>query len=305
MSESGLLYFAILKKEIGTVLKSAISSVPSEISNWKGQDIVYFQEDLEKKVQGRISEKWFYTHIKLNSQKLPRIDMLNLLSQYAGYLDWADFMLKKSNEIPTIPIVKRNRKRLSFMLLIGIIILLTLYFSFRPGNYTFCFIDADRRVPISDQNIEIVVLNDKESPFYTKCTNSCFTIKTNKDKIRFIVKTPYYKTDTITRMLSNRSQEEKIILHTNDYALMIHFFSKSKVSDWQKRRVQLNNMFTDNVQIYQVNNEDNLGMELFNKNEFINKLTMPVKSLQNIEVIETIYTGNRISMLRFKQIKNL
>ena len=39
----------------------------------------WIKEDI---VNGRISEKWFYTHIKSNSGKLPRIDMLNILSEY-------------------------------------------------------------------------------------------------------------------------------------------------------------------------------------------------------------------------------
>ena len=63
-------------------------------------------------------------------------------------------------------------------------------------------------------------------------------------------------------------------------------------------------MFADNVQIYQIFDKNNSGMELYNKQEFINKLTMPVNSLKNIEIIETIYTGNKISMLRFRQIIN-
>ncbi|MFY7815715.1 MAG: hypothetical protein ACOVRK_11085, partial [Chryseobacterium taeanense] len=63
-----------------------------DISKWKGIDIIYFQEDLRKKAKGNISEKSFYTYFK-NSPvtKLPRIDMLNLLSIYAGYDSWYEF----------------------------------------------------------------------------------------------------------------------------------------------------------------------------------------------------------------------
>ncbi|MBM7417784.1 hypothetical protein GGQ33_000308 [Chryseobacterium sp. JUb44] len=63
-----------------------------EISKWKGIDIIYFQEDLRKKAKGNISEKSFYTYFKSSPvSKLPRIDMLNLLSIYAGYDSWYDF----------------------------------------------------------------------------------------------------------------------------------------------------------------------------------------------------------------------
>jgi hypothetical protein len=44
-----------------------------------------------------------------------------------------------------------------------------------------------------------------------------------------------------------------------------------------------------------------VGMEMYNKEEFIDKLTMPLNSLKNIEIIETIFDGNRIKELRFKQ----
>ena len=42
-------------------------------------------------------------------------------------------------------------------------------------------------------------------------------------------------------------------------------------------------------------------MEMYNKKEFVNKLTTPLKSLKSIEVIETIYSGDEISILRFTQ----
>jgi hypothetical protein len=303
MRESDLSYFAQLKKEIVSVLQQTIPSVSREIENWKGQDIVYFQEDLAKKINGRISEKWFYTHLKAENNKLPRIDMLNLLSRYAGYTDWADFKLKHGEKLPDSVTVKPRKKKIIFLISAGILVLVISYLILKPKTYSFCFIDADRKTTITDQNIQVIVLNDGESPIYSKCVNGCFSLKTRNSKIKFVVKAPYYKIDTITRLVNSQIKNERVQLHTNDYALMIHFFSKSKVSDWQKRRKQLDNMFTDNAQIYQVY-DDNTGMELYNKHEFINKLTMPIKSLENIEIIETIYTGNRISALRFRQIQN-
>ena len=42
-------------------------------------------------------------------------------------------------------------------------------------------------------------------------------------------------------------------------------------------------------------------MEIYNKNEFINKLTIPSGSLKDIEVIDTQYTDGKITYLRFRQ----
>ena len=80
------------------------------ISDWKGGTITAFQEDLFEKTKGRVSEKWFYTYCKNTPEKLPRIDILNLLSTYVGYLSWNDFKsknttsFKKKNHLKTINI---------------------------------------------------------------------------------------------------------------------------------------------------------------------------------------------------------
>ncbi|MCW1963352.1 hypothetical protein [Chryseobacterium viscerum] len=92
MTDLDLLHFEQLKKDVqGQYLKEHTPS-QDDISKWKGIDIIYFQEDLRKKAKGNISEKSFYTYFKSSPvTKLPRIDMLNLLSIYAGYDSWYEF----------------------------------------------------------------------------------------------------------------------------------------------------------------------------------------------------------------------
>lgn len=92
MSDLDLLHFEQLKSQVQSQYLKDHSPSFDEISKWKGIDIIYFQEDLRKKAKGNISEKSFYTYFK-NSPvtKLPRIDMLNILSVYAGYVSWYDF----------------------------------------------------------------------------------------------------------------------------------------------------------------------------------------------------------------------
>lgn len=92
MTDLDLLHFEQLKKDVqGQYLKEYTPS-QDNISKWKGIDIIYFQEDLRKKAKGNISEKSFYTYFKTSPvTKLPRIDMLNLLSIYAGYDSWYEF----------------------------------------------------------------------------------------------------------------------------------------------------------------------------------------------------------------------
>ena len=92
MTDLDLLHFEQLKKDVQAQYLKEHSPSFDEISKWKGIDIIYFQEDLRKRAKGNISEKSFYTYFK-NSPvtKLPRIDMLTLLSVYAGYTSWFDF----------------------------------------------------------------------------------------------------------------------------------------------------------------------------------------------------------------------
>lgn len=118
-----------------------------------------------------------------------------------------------------------------------------------------------------------------------------------------VVKTPYYLSDTIVRKLNPNKREENIMLQANNYALMIHYFSKVNIDNWQKRRVQLDEMIDESALIYQVIDDGETGMELYNKTEFINILTMPVKSLINIEILDTKYKDGKISILRFRQTK--
>ena len=92
MTDLDLLHFEQLKRDVQAQYLKEHTPSYDDISKWKGIDIIYFQEDLRKKAKGNISEKSFYTYFK-NSPvtKLPRIDMLNLLSIYAGFESWYEF----------------------------------------------------------------------------------------------------------------------------------------------------------------------------------------------------------------------
>jgi len=92
LTDLDLLHFEQLKKDVQAQYLKEYTPSYDDISKWKGIDIIYFQEDLRKKAKGNISEKSFYTYFKTSPvTKLPRIDMLNLLSIYAGYDSWYEF----------------------------------------------------------------------------------------------------------------------------------------------------------------------------------------------------------------------
>lgn len=270
-----------------------------DISEWKGQEIILFKEDLQEKVKGTISEKSFYSYFKSSSEKLPRIDILNLLSQYCGYKNWNDF---KSNH-PASSRSPKNRdiqKRFGFgFVFLGFIILTVIYFLIPKENtFSFCFIDQDRNRTVKTP-IDIIILNNGESPFYSKSDSvGCFIWKTKDNYIHFIIQSPYHKTDTIYRTASSKSPEN-LHIKTDDYALMLHYYANGKIEDWQNRRKELAKIIADNATIFQVL-PHRLGIEMYTKKEFIDKLTTPTQSLKNIEVIESQKLNEQIVKLKFR-----
>ena len=301
-------YLNLLKIRIVETMKQSFPGIGNDISDWKGQDIINFQEELLGKVNEHISEKWFYTHMKSGSKKLPRIDMLNFLSRYTGYIDWNDFKYQNSENIQLTNQSTESGKPLPYKKMVGLLVLLivsVIMVKYTGNkNYQFVFKDAYTKSRIVDTLTEIIILNENESPVYERCDPpGYFILKSRKEKVRFIIKAPYYEPDTITRILDKFEGSESIYLYPNDFALMIHYFSATNVKDWERRRVQLDRMIADSAYIYQVFNYGQVGMELYNKDEFIDKLTMPVNSLNDIVIMETIYTEKKISLLRFRQLK--
>lgn len=285
-------------------MQQSYPGLSSDISEWKGQDIVNFQEELLQKVNAHISEKWFYTHMKSDKATLPRIDVLNLLCRYAGYADWNDFVYHNDGE-KAKPVFRSGNRYFILVPVLVIGILGVFYLVNRlisTKTYSFCFYDATTREQIINTDIEVKIILDEESPMTYLCgPDGCFNLKTDRSYIKMVVNSPYYRNDTIKRILKKFNPQETIGLQANDYALMLRYFSEMNTRDWQNRRLKLDEMFDEDAMIYQVVNDKNgTGVELFSKWEFIDKLTMPSQTLKNIEILNTKYIGDRIAVLRFR-----
>ncbi len=305
MAQADHKYFQLLKKDVSGTLRESFPEVNESIEQWKGAEITRFQEDLIKKAGGRVSEKWFYTHIKSKTQSIPRIDILDLLSQYAGHSNWASYKLSNAKKIGNHSSRKRQWILLVFTGCIVLAIAAISSFFASPGSYQFCFVDVYSKKPILAESLEIVMLNEGESPYANSIDSAgCLSISSRLSSVRFVVRSPYYQTDTISRILNKGTNHESVTLTPDDYALMIRVFSNSDVDDWNTRRARLEEMMADNVKVYQMMYESSVAMEIYNKDEFINKLTMPIRSLRNIEILETVYDRDRIVSLRFVQVND-
>ena len=100
--------YSLLKKELASAMKNSYPGINPDISDWKGQEITDFQEDLLSRINGRVSEKWFYTHMKSSNASLPRIDVLNMLSRYSGYKNWDDFRHSNSESFKLNETIKKT-----------------------------------------------------------------------------------------------------------------------------------------------------------------------------------------------------
>ena len=295
----------MLKQEVVRTFRKNYPGASHRIEDWKGKTIAVFQDDLFEKVHENISEKWFYIHMKSQSEKLPRIDMLNILSSYCGYTDWQDFTYKnKINEQASHRKVTSNKVFLYVALLTlsisGLFYLVYQLTSTR--EYRFCFINADDLSPVSDRKVQLEIINKGESSKTYVCDSTgCVIFKTDQIYLSFVVSAPYYRQDTIERTLKKYDRQEEIKLYTDDYALMLNYFSNSSVEAWNQRRKHLDRIFAEDAVIYEVFQKGTTGIEMYDKPEFINKLSMPVKSIRNIEVLNIEYENGKIKSLRFSQ----
>lgn len=299
MSDKDFFYFRLLKEGLVKKLQETHPEIRNEISDWKGKEILFFQQDLEKHVNGRISEKSFYTHFKSDKDKIPRIDVLNLFCEYVGHDNWIQFRNHNQHKF-------QNRRYIRFGILTIVTILVAIALSviLKPKSYSISVVNAYSNKIIPSDQLKITQLYDDQSPKeIDDIDDSIFTFRTSTSKVEFIVDAPYFHKDTIVRKVGHFSNHENIRLFPDDYALIIHSLSRSKNEDWIKRRSQLAGIIAENARIIQVNDIGGIAIELYNKSEFINKLTIPVNSLKNIDIIDIKHDNERISELRFIQKK--
>jgi hypothetical protein len=346
---SDIELFELLKKDITKRFFESNSASSRNISDWKGQDIVTFQEDVFNKTKSTVSEKWFYTYFKSEFKKLPRIDMLNLLAQYAGYSSWAEFVLKyegdeednfvnttqndKLNlespntevesseslvvdtpvdkEIPnsqpqekTKSLTEKSSKRnyvwtaLLTILILGMLATVAYFTFFYTRTYEFCFIDADRNSYIKEP-IEIMVSRKGSTPLELMTQNGCVEFSSMEDTIMLTVNSTYYKKDSFKINLHQYQGKENIRLEPDDYKVMLRHYSKSSQS--VKERIKmLDEMISDEALIYQVYDNEYFGVEVLNKKQYINLVSLPTTSLKNFTLIEAERKNGKIVKIKFK-----
>ena len=202
MSNNDLKYFELLKEIIAQKMKEAYPGIPESVAEWKGHNIVDFQTELSIKLNETISEKWFYMHMKSKSSKLPRVDILNILSKYAGYLNWDDFKNSNAVDIVIGSQIKDKSNRV-FILVPVVVAILALVFYLAVStvynrDYTICLYDGETNLPVKNTPVEARVIEDDiiiES--LNSDSTTCLSLKTKKKIINLVLLAPGYQNDTI------------------------------------------------------------------------------------------------------------
>ena len=296
--------FYQLKK---SVLEQYQNSYPYFNGSWKSfsnQDILNLIEDIQSKTKQTVSEKWIYTHLKPETnQKLPRKDMLDILSVYVGKSGWDEFVFTNNvNSNVNSNINSNVNKNLAFgfskkfgiwMLFFGVLSIGFFIWKFASKEeHRIEFQNSFTKDSIAKEEVKAFVVEDTvekqidiQSPML------------NIDKAtKVVLKSPFYKPKEIT-ILPNEPIT-RVELNPNDYAMMLKAFMKSDIKDWQTRKEQLNKILSDNLEVM-VMLQNNLGAEYFNKTEFSQKVILPTASIKKLKIVELKQEkDNKISFLR-------
>lgn len=292
--------FQLLKTDVLLAYKK---QHPYFEGNWKtfsSQDILNLIDLIENKTNQRVSEKWIYTHLKPeDNQKLPRKDMLDILSQLVDCSSWDEYVFKNKKGVSEEIEPNRKKPKTAIWIISGIILIGIAAYSFYLFNdvesKTITIKDAFTNKKISSDEIKATLVEEEtETPIEIVDSE----IKISKGKTKILLKSPYYKEKTI---VINKDSQSDITLQPDDYAMMLKAFMKSDIKDWQTRKVQLQKILAEDLEVIVVL-RDNLGFEYFNKIEFSEKLIVPSASLKKMRLIDLQHNDkNEINFIRITQ----
>ena len=297
--------FKQLKEEVLCKYKDSFPYWEGTLEDFGNKEIAELQELIEAAIKQRISEKWVYTHLKpTDNEKLPREDMLNILSVWVGYSGWDEFRVKAKGKL--VESEKRFSKKKGKKILIVSVALFVLGFVvvfgggkfFNEKEYVFRFYDQYTQKEVLASNFSVDLVANSASLQRQKIVGGRLKIKSDIDNVQLKIVSPYYK-DELFSILFNK-EEIAIYLQPDDYAMMLRMCMNSE-KDWEKRREQLEKIISDEAEIVEIMYDD-IGVEFLNKEEFIDKITIPIESTNTMEIVDILYSEKgKITALKFIQ----
>lgn len=290
--------FYQLKK---SVLEQYQNSYPYFNGSWKSfssQDILNLIDAIQLKTKQTVSEKWIYTHLKPETnEKLPRKDMLDILSVFVGKSNWDEFKFLYDSKSNSSKSVGNSKKKYRILVLLGSVLLLVFFIWkwLSKEEQKLEFQNSFTKDSIAKEDVKAYIIDDSvEQPIDLK----------NKDLnlekgTKIVIKSPLYKSKEV--VITTNEPLARVELNPNDYAMILKAFMKSDIKDWQTRKEQLNKILSDNLEVMIMLSND-LGAEYFNKTEFAQKVILPSPSLKKLKIVELQQDqNNKISFLRLTQ----
>lgn len=293
---TGLEHFARLKQQ---VLSEYRKHYPYSGADWKSfssQDIQNLITLIEDNLRETVSEKWVYTHLKPSeNEKLPRKDMLDIFSRFCGYSGWDEFTFEKTVAVP------QKKSRIWLLIFVAILtvslVLWLLSGSDEQPTKQIKVTDQYTGKPLPAEDVKVFEADPVgEKP--VKMQEGSVVVR-GETKTTLVVKSPYYQTKKV--VVDPESNTTEIKVTPNDQAMMLKAFMQSDIKDWQTRKVQLDKILSDDLEVI-VMLKDNLGAEYFNKQEFAQKLVIPTPSLRTYKIIEIKHGADqKIQFIRMAQ----
>lgn len=281
--------FETLKRKVQQQAAETLG-IRKPLIDWSLQDIRDFQTDLEAKCKSSVSEKWVYTHFKNDSDRLPRIDVLNLLCQWIDHKNWDELVHQSSSFLESTP--RRKKRGIVLVVVISVLIIAGLAGAIlrMPAKTNLVLIDAYTHQPIPMKDLNVTI-------------NGSVALAQNQLEVQagdtVQVNGAYYKhADFVIPPVT--AQNSTMKLFPDDYALMLNYFSRSSTEDLERRATQLREAIHPEARIFQSHPEFE-GIEMLNREEFIDRLLLPVSALRNLEVLHIDYLEDRIYRLQFIQ----
>ncbi len=271
--------------------------------NFSSQDIQNLIVLIEENTKQNVSEKWIYTHLKPETNsKLPRKDMLDILSLFSGFSGWDEFMFKNREVVSEEKLIlpkKKNKAIFIFIaiLIVGIIIVILLY-SNKKSTQKFKLKNEFTQETIQAKDVKAYKIENNEK-IQIPIRNAEVEVEAIDENTKIIVESPYYKKQEIK--VNSNSERSEIVLKPDDFAMMLKAFMQSDIKDWETRKVQLDKILSEDLEVI-VMLKDNLGAEYFDKKEFSQKLIVPTESVKKMQIIEIKNAENgKIEFIRIKQ----
>ncbi|WP_298119452.1 hypothetical protein [Flavobacterium sp.] len=279
---------------------------------WKtfsSQDIQNLIGLIEEKCKQTISEKWIYMHLKPETNnKIPRKDMLNILSEFVGFSGWDEYSFEeklfesvKSKE----PIKSKNRLWLTLLILIFAVVIVIVFF-FRNEDSKPKTIQLNNEYTnekVNAEEVKVFEVKDSVKQELEIKEGKVQVSNNGNEKSKLVIQSPFYEPKTVNLVMGEpySGPSQVVSLKPDDYAMMLKAFMLSDIKDWQTRKEQLNKILSDNLEVI-VMLKDDLGAEYFNKSEFSQKLIVPTASLKKMKIVEIKNDANdKIQFIRIKQ----